>query len=91
MCGGEVCALATITGMSDCGLTLGREYDIVAKQTSHLLSAIQPQVETIYEDLTATGEDMGRVLLQKIGGESDVSKLQLLLCPQIPSSFGAAD
>ncbi|MDF8352558.1 LacI family transcriptional regulator [Ensifer adhaerens] len=90
MCGGEVCALATITGMSDCGLTLGREYDIVAKQTSHLLSAIQPQVETIYEDLTATGEDMGRVLLQKIGGESDVSKLQLLLCPQIPSSFGAA-
>ncbi len=87
MCGGEVCALATITGMSDCGLTLGNEYDIVAKQTSHLLGAIQPQVETIYEDLTATGEDMGRVLLQRIGGETDVSKLQLLLSPQIPANW----
>lgn len=86
MCGGEVCALATITGMSDCGLTLGREYDIVAKQTSHLLSAIQPQVETIYEDLTETGEHMGRILLKRIAGETDISALQLLLCPQAPFS-----
>lgn len=82
-CGGEVCALATITGMSDCGLTLGREYDIVAKQTSHLLGAIQPRVDTIYEDLTATGEHMGRILLRRIGGSADMSDLQLLIDPDL--------
>jgi len=84
MCGGEVCALATITGMSDCGLTLGIEYDIVAKQTSQLLSAIQPKVESIYEDLMATGEHMGRILQKRIAGETDMRELQVLLCPQVP-------
>jgi LacI family transcriptional regulator len=87
MCGGEVCALATITGMSDCGLTLGVEYDIIAKQTSQLLSAIQPKVESIYEDLTATGEHMGRILQRRIAGETDMSELQVLLSPQ-PPFFG---
>lgn len=87
MCGGEVAALATITGMSDCGLTLGVEYDIVAKQTSQLLSAIQPQVESIYEDLTATGEHMGRILQKRIAGETDMEQLQVLLRPE-PPFFG---
>nr|WP_225167966.1 LacI family transcriptional regulator [Ensifer sp. IC4062] len=84
ICGGEVCALATITGMTDCGLTLGLEYDIVAKQTSQLLSAIQPRVGTIYEDLTATGEHMGRILLRRIAGSTEFNELQLLLKPDLP-------
>ena len=82
ICGGEVSALATITGMSDSGLALGVEYDIVAKQTSKLLVNIQPKVETIYEDLTDTGEQMGRVLLARIAGE-EMSGLQVLLKPQV--------
>lgn len=81
-CGGEVSALATITGMSDHGLTLGLEYDIVAKRTSKLLSQIQPKVETIYEDLTDTGEQMGRVLLARIAGD-ETTDMQVLLKPQI--------
>lgn len=80
-CPGEVSALATITGMSDNGLTLCAEYDIVAKQTSRLLSQIQPKVETIYEDLPAAGEAMGRLLLRRIAGES-AEDLTMLLGPQ---------
>ncbi|WP_348648234.1 LacI family transcriptional regulator [Rhizobium sp. ARZ01] len=82
VCPGEVSALATITGMSDCGLILGVEYDIVAKQTSHLLTQIQPKVETIYEDLTAAGEAMGDILLRRIAGE-DAADLHLLQVPQL--------
>jgi LacI family transcriptional regulator len=82
ICGGEVSALATITGMSDHGLTLGLEYDIVAKQTSKLLVNIQPKVETIYEDLTDTGEQMGRVLLARITGK-DTAGMQVLLKPRV--------
>lgn len=81
-CPGEVSALATITGMSDNGLTLGRQYDIVAKQTSRLLSQIQPKVETIYEDLTAAGEAMGRLLIKRISGEP-AEGLHLLQSPQL--------
>jgi LacI family transcriptional regulator len=81
-CGGEVSALATITGMSDHGLTLGVEYDIVAKQTSKLRVNIQPKVETIYEDLTDTGEQMGRILLARIAGD-ETTDMQVLLKPQI--------
>lgn len=78
ICPGEVSAMAAITGLSDGGWTLGREYDIVAKQTSRLLSDIQPGVEAIYEDLTAAGEHLGRLLLKRIGG-TDVEKLQVIL------------
>lgn len=87
ICPGEVSAMAAITGLYEVGQMLGREYDIVAKQTSQLLSDIQPGVETIYEDLTAAGEQLGRLLLQRIAGEP-VSGLQLLQPPQL--SFDAA-
>ncbi|CAN7491215.1 LacI family transcriptional regulator [Rhizobium sp. LjRoot98] len=82
VCGGEVSALATITGMSDHGLALGVEYDIVAKQTSKLLVNIQPKVETIYEDLTDTGEQMGRVLMARIAG-TNTADMQVMLKPTI--------
>lgn len=82
VCPGEVSALASITGMSDRGLSLGVEYDIVAKQTSRLLTQIQPKVETIYEDLTATGEAMGAILLRRIAGE-DPARLHVLQAPQL--------
>ena len=80
-CGGEVSALATITAMAEHGLTLGVEYDIVAKQTSRLLPNIQPRVESIYEDLTETGRLMGRILLARINGD-ETTDLQVLLQPQ---------
>jgi LacI family transcriptional regulator len=45
------------------------------------LSQIQPKVETIYEDLTDTGERMGRVLLARIAGD-EMAEMQILLKPQ---------
>ena len=77
VCPGEISALATIAGLNDCGMVLGRQYDIVAKQTSQLLSAIHPGVETIYEDLAAAGESMGRLLMRQIAGEAP-ERLQIL-------------
>lgn len=77
VCSGEVSALATIAGLNDCGMILGRQYDMVAKQTSRLLSEIYPGVETIYEDLAAAGEAMGQLLMRQIAGEAP-EQLQLL-------------
>nr|WP_210388079.1 LacI family transcriptional regulator [Ciceribacter sp. L1K22] len=78
ICPGEVSAMASITGLADGGWSLGCEYDIVAKQTSQLLSDIQPGVDTIYEDLTAAGEHLGSLLLKRIGG-AEVEGLQKIL------------
>lgn len=82
ICPGEVSALAVISGMSDAGRTLAVDYDIVAKETSRLLTQLQPKVDTIHEDLTAAGEDLGRMLMQRINNP-DAADLHLLLPPQI--------
>ncbi|WP_159948969.1 LacI family DNA-binding transcriptional regulator [Rhizobium sp. 18065] len=82
ICPGEVSAMATITGLNESGWALGQHYDMVAKQTSRLLSDIQPGVETIYEDLTAAGEQLGRLLIRRIA-DPHASDMQLLMPPQI--------
>ncbi len=82
ICPGEVSAMAAITGLSEAGWGLGQQYDMVAKQTSRLLSDIQPGVETIYEDLTAAGEQLGRLLIRRIADEH-ATEMQLLMPPQI--------
>ncbi|MBX4977864.1 LacI family transcriptional regulator [Rhizobium lentis] len=82
ICPGEVSALAVISGMSDVGSTLAIDYDIVAKETSRLLTQLQPEVDTIHEDLTAAGEHLGRMLLRRINNV-DAENLHLLLPPQI--------
>ncbi|TCL67260.1 LacI family transcriptional regulator [Rhizobium sp. BK251] len=81
ICPGEVSALAAISALSDAGRTLGVDYDIVAKQTSRLLTQIQPKIDTIYEDLTAAGEELGHILLQRIG-QPEAGDLHLLQAPQ---------
>lgn len=78
ICPGEVSAMAAITGMNDGGWSLGTDYDIVAKQTSQLLADIRPGVDTIYEDLTAAGEHLAKLLLRRIAG-ADVQGLQTIL------------
>ncbi len=87
ICPGEVSALAAIAGLGEAGWQLGREYDIVAKQTSRLLSAIQPMVDTIYEDLTEAGERLGQVLLKRIAN-STADGLQVLMPPPVVASAG---
>lgn len=103
VCGGEVSALAIMAAISDRGLRPGADIGIVAKQTSGLFSLVRPQVDTIYEDITDAGTQMGRLLLAAIGGQP-VASLQLLQQPRlnflegmplsvdkaIPSSFDGA-
>jgi LacI family transcriptional regulator len=82
ICPGEVSAMAAIAGLNEAGWALGRHYDMVAKQTSRLLSDIQPVVETIYEDLTQAGEELGKMLLRRIA-EGPKPDMQMLLPPQL--------
>ena len=81
VCSGEVSALAVIAGLTDRGWSIGEDVDIIAKQTSRLFGQIRPRIETIHEDITAAGEIMGRLLLDRIADRT-VEELQYLQKPE---------
>ncbi len=77
VCGGEVSAMAVMAAVDDLGLSLGRDVDLVAKQTSALFDQIRPKIDTVYEDLRETGRLLGKTMLHKLAGK-DVSDLQAI-------------
>ena len=87
VCSGEVSALAVMAALSDRGLVPGADVGIVAKQTSGLFDLVRPRVDTIYEDISDAGLQMGRLLLRRIADEP-AQDLQLLQQPRL--NFSAA-
>jgi LacI family transcriptional regulator len=70
ICSGDAAALAVMAGIIDSGRTIGRDIDVVAKQTSGIFSQIRPKVDAIYEDTALAGEQMGKLLMRSINGEA---------------------
>ena len=82
ICSGDASALAVMAGLTDVGITIGREADVVAKQTSGIFSQVRPKVDAIYEDTALAGKQMGELLLRRIQGEP-AEALQILHHPEI--------
>lgn len=81
VCGGEISAIALMAGLKDAGLKIGEDVDIVAKQTSSIFNHYLPQIDTIYEDLTATGQELANIILRRLEG-SPVASLQTIGKPE---------
>jgi LacI family transcriptional regulator len=84
ICGGEVSAMSVMSAAYDLGLEIGKDVRLVAKQTSGLFDQVRPRVETIYEDLSEAGRQMGSLLLSRIGGAAAVGDLQVLQAIEDP-------
>lgn len=69
VCDSEMGAIALIGGLQDAGLTLGRDVEVIAKQTSDVLPTFFPSVDTLSEDIHAAGVELTRLLLRRIAGE----------------------
>ncbi|TQV80587.1 YbiU family protein [Denitrobaculum tricleocarpae] len=82
VCGGEISAIALMAGLADAGLKIGEDVDIVAKQTSSIFNHYQPQIDTIYEDLTATGQELANIILRRLD-DSPVASLQTIGTPEL--------
>ena len=82
ICSGDVSALALNAGLRDAGLTPGRDADLVAKQTSAMLDHTTPAIDTIYEDLTATGHALASLLIGRIN-EEPMETLQSIREPEL--------
>jgi LacI family transcriptional regulator len=69
ICDSEVLSILMIAGLEDEGLELMRDIYFICKQTSDLLPALYPQIDTIEEDVLAAGMELVRLLIRRINGE----------------------
>lgn len=82
ICTGDAAALAMMAGIADAGRVIGRDVEVVVKQTSGVFSLVRPKVDAIYEDTALAGRQMGELLLRRIAGEP-AADLQILHQPEI--------
>ncbi|MEL6563534.1 MAG: LacI family transcriptional regulator [Pseudomonadota bacterium] len=73
----ELATLALMGGMADEGLRLGRDYELICRQTTGILPLLYPQIDTLAEDLVATGHELARLLIARVAG-APVETLQTL-------------
>ncbi|MDU8944066.1 LacI family transcriptional regulator [Ovoidimarina sediminis] len=80
ICPGEIAAMAVQAGLTDCGQVIGRDVDLVAKQTSEVGNLFRPRLTAIYEDIEEAGRRLAQLLLARIRGE-DPAALHHLQIP----------
>lgn len=61
-------SIALIAGIEAAGCQLGREVDLVSKQTSEFLNWIRPDILTVNEDIREAGRELAKALLARIDG-----------------------
>lgn len=79
VCAGEVAAMTVMACLSDHNLIVGKDVDIVAKQTSKVFDHIRPRVDTIVEDIEEAGFHMGSMLINNIDNANNLKKGSVLL------------
>lgn len=77
----EMRTIALVGGLTEGGVTLGRDIQLIYKQTSGILPTLFPATDSIREDVFAAGGELTRLLLQRIEG-APIKDLQTLAEPQ---------
>lgn len=71
---------ALVAGIEQAGLELGRDVDVVSKQSSDLLPLFRPRLHVIDEDFRHAGRELATAVLRRIEGR-DARELQTLSGP----------
>ncbi|MBB3947801.1 LacI family transcriptional regulator [Rhizobium skierniewicense] len=83
--------IAFIAGVEEAGKKVGRDIDVVSKQSADFLNWLRPEIHTVNEDIKLAGRELARALLARIDGKP-VQGLQSLSQPVWSSrapKFGA--
>jgi len=80
VCVGEATALITLAALSDTGAQAGIEADVIAKRASPIFDNIRPRIDTVFEDVRATGKSMAELLLRRMD-RAPTKDLQTLFRP----------
>ena len=73
---------AVVAAIEDCGLVVGKDVDIVSKQSARLLHLLRPMLYVVNESVREAGRELARAVLGAIAGRS-VSQLQSLRIPTL--------
>ena len=71
---------ALVAGIEDAGLKVGRDIDIVSKQSARLLHMFRPELYVVNEDVRLAGRELARSVVALIDG-SPAGSLQSLSLP----------
>jgi len=82
ICTGDAAGLSIMAGITDAGFEIGKDVQMVVKQTSGIFSQVRPKVDAIFEDTALAGKQMGELLLRRINGEP-AEELQILHEPEV--------
>ncbi|WP_343315256.1 LacI family transcriptional regulator [Brucella sp. BE17] len=77
VCSGSAAALAVVAGIEDAGLSIGKEVDIAAKQSTEFLQWFRPGLIVTEESFKLAGQKLGKAILGRING-ADIKSLQTL-------------
>jgi LacI family transcriptional regulator len=77
----EMRTIALMGGLQEGGLVVGRDLQLIYKQTSGILPTLFPALDSIREDVFAAGGELTKLLLRRIEG-AEIEQLQTLAEPQ---------
>ncbi|MGL4321344.1 MAG: LacI family transcriptional regulator, partial [Paracoccaceae bacterium] len=66
ICGSTTAAMAAVTGAELAGLTLGRDFDLVAKEAIPFLHRFRPNLIVLHEDVDRAGAHLARAIVAAI-------------------------
>lgn len=61
-------SIALVAGTEAAGRRLGKEIDIVSKQSAEFLNWIRPEMLTVTEDVRHAGQELAKAVLARIDG-----------------------
>jgi LacI family transcriptional regulator len=81
VCGSAAAALSAVVGAEREGRVLGRDFDVVVKESFGLLRMFRPEIQVVHEDFRAAGQGLAEAVLRAIDGVP-AAELQYLDVPR---------
>jgi LacI family transcriptional regulator len=81
ICSASIPAIAMSAGLIKSGLQIGRDIDIVTKQSTQLMELLRPEIIFIHEDFRVAGRNLARAVMAWIDG-ADPAGLQSVVGPK---------
>ncbi len=83
ICGNVIAALSVTAGAEAAGLVLGRDFEVVVKESLDLFRKFRPAIETAHEDFRFAGRWLAETIVGRIEGTADVAAHYYLDVPRL--------
>ena len=81
VCGSASAAISAITAAEGKGLVIGRDFDVVVKESFNIMRKFRRDIDVVHEDFRRAGMGLAEAVVRTIGGTA-ASELQTLEVPE---------